>query len=110
MIGKFFKLPENFKTIQDRLVGIFVKILIFLMLSTFILTCVYNTCFDVSDSWWFGFWKIYLGFVMINAAIVAIWLLFGGIYDFGRLVKLLGSVKRDSGDDGFVDKRNKDEP
>ena len=94
---------EILKTFQDKFVGFSVKILIFVMLLVFILTCIYNMCFDVSDEWWFGFWKIYLGFVIISAAVVAIWLLFGGIYDFKKLVKLLGTIKRDNNDDGFVD-------
>jgi len=103
-----FTLPAGFVTFQEKLLAIAVRILTFGMLGVFVGLSIYNIFLSLSDTWWFRFWKMYLGFVFIIAVIVALWLLIGGIKDLTKLFKLLSKVERDERDDGFVDPASRD--
>ncbi|MEN8192888.1 MAG: sodium:solute symporter [Bacteroidota bacterium] len=70
----------------------------------FIFGTVYNLSTEVDDASWMSFWKVYI-YANIGASILAIvWFTIGGIKDVKRMFKQLGSMERDTYDDGTVSK------
>jgi solute:Na+ symporter, SSS family len=102
-IEKFILLPNNFETAVDKFVGICVRVLTWGMLFVFFTTTIWYYSVGLPDGFWLIFWKGYLIFVTGSAAIVTIWLFFGGISDFKKLVVRLSTISRDDEDDGFVE-------
>jgi SSS family solute:Na+ symporter len=107
---QLFQLPEGFDTFGDKFLGWLVRALTLGMLGTFAVITIYNLTIGLlSDKWWFGFWKIYLFFIIFLAIVFTLWLLIGGIGDFRRLVKLLRAKVRNAEDDGYVEKGKSEE-
>jgi solute:Na+ symporter, SSS family len=104
VIKHLCSLPDGFTSSLDKFLGYLVRVLTVAMLGTFTVLTVFNLAIrKLSDDWWFGFWKIYLSFVVITATIFTIWLFIGGMLDMKRLIGLLKSKIRDDNDDGTVE-------
>jgi SSS family solute:Na+ symporter len=68
----------------------------------FLIGVAYNLIYDVKDSSWLTFWKIY---VVINASagvLITIWLTVGGMVDIRALFRRLRAIGIDEKDDGSV--------
>jgi len=89
-------------TSRDRFVYFLTVCLLFTMLGTFFGALLWHFTSAPSHAQWMLFWK---NFVTVNVVLfigVTIWMLIGGTRDLHRMFQLLGSLKRDAEDDGFV--------
>ncbi|MBI5060383.1 sodium:solute symporter [candidate division KSB1 bacterium] len=62
----------------------------------------FNLTGEVSDSAWLTFWRT---FILVNVAaslLIIVWFTVGGLRDLKEMLRLLRTMKRDHGDDGFV--------
>ena len=57
---------------------------------------------DVTDATWMTYWRWKSGIIITFIATITIWYLFGGLRDIADMFKTLGTVKRNSQDDGTV--------
>lgn len=89
-------------TKRDRLVYYATIGLLFCMLGTFFGTLLWHLAGSPTHAQWMSFWGV---FVVVNIVIfigVTIWMLIGGAIDLLKMFQLLGTIKRDESDDGFV--------
>ena len=78
--------------------------------AVFLVGTFYALNYEVADSAWLAFWKVYCAVMMCLTIVIAIWLAIGGTRDLRDLFRMLKTVRRDARDDGtVVGHRNLDE-
>ena len=70
----------------------------------FLAGTVFNLTHDVSDTAWMGYWKIYVLIYALVSAVVVVWFTIGGVKDMRKMFRQLAVMRRDDGDDGFVER------
>ena len=86
----------------DRIICFSVFLWIVLITLIFIAFNILNIFVDLTDIFWFKFWKIFVIFLFIMGSAVAVWLTWGGFADLRKMFARLSVLKRDQGDDGMV--------
>ena len=100
---KMFGMGKEF-TKTDKLIYIVNYVWTIFWTIVFIIGTTYNLYNPVSDDSWMNYWKFYIYIHLILSFFVIIWFTIGGFIDLKKMISSLGSVKRDHGDTGWVEK------
>ncbi len=68
----------------------------------FLAGIVYHLIWGTTDSWWLGFWRLFIWGGIIQAIVITIWFTIGGFRDLKHMLKSLREATRDEADDGMV--------
>jgi SSS family solute:Na+ symporter len=71
----------------------------------FVVGTVLNLTREVSTAAWLGFWRTYTMIFLAVSIVVIVWFSIGGIINLKEMIATLKVMKRDHGDQGFVEKR-----
>jgi SSS family solute:Na+ symporter len=71
----------------------------------FVVGTVLNLTRGVGDASWMRFWRTYTLIYLAVSIVVIVWFSIGGIIDLKQMIRTLKVMKRDHGDQGFVEKR-----
>ena len=86
----------------DRLLSYGLFVLIGLWWIFFLIITVLNIFFDISLSWWQGYIKLRVIFILIMSGVTTIWFSIGGFRDAIKMFKRLSGSKINEHDDGTV--------
>ena len=70
--------------------------------TAFVVITVWNLVAPLSDSWWMGFWRVFIFVGLCKGIIVTVWFTIGGGLDLRELLRTLRLARRDASDDGSV--------
>jgi SSS family solute:Na+ symporter len=70
----------------------------------FVVVSIYNVFYRASTESWMSFWHFYVWMIFIVGVGTTVWLTAGGIMDIKKMFERLAERKKDSHDDGWVEK------
>lgn len=70
--------------------------------SAFVIITLWNLASPLPDSWWVGFWRVFILVGLFKGVVVTVWFCIGGGLDLRDLLRALRLARGDAGDDGSV--------
>ena len=77
-------------------------IVVFIIGTVFFVTRSTGGDWSPYNVWWARYWEIYMWILIAVSAVVAVWLIGGGVRDVRRLLHTLSTQERDAEDDGWT--------
>ncbi len=87
----------------DKIIYFAVMAWLGLLFGIFVVVSILNLVIDLDEKWWLGFWKYFIGLMLVLGTIFATWISLGGVIDARKMFRRLDEVKLDDSDDGTVD-------
>ena len=70
--------------------------------TAFVVITIWNLVSPLPDTWWMGFWRVFILIGLCKGIIVTVWFTIGGGLDLRDLLRTLRLARRDADDDGSV--------